>query len=116
MEHISSWSMVMMFNILGENINTMKKNIALLHYSKYIPVEVNAEQSKYMFMSCLQNTGRNHDLMMANKYFQSVARYKYLGMTATNHSIHEEIKGRLNSGSVCYHSVKNLLSVTSLRT
>jgi hypothetical protein len=35
----------------------------------------------------------------------------YLGTTVTNQNlIQEEIKRRLNSGNVCYHSVQSLLS------
>jgi hypothetical protein len=34
-----------------------------------------------------------------------------MGMTLTNQNdIHDEIKGRLNSGNACYYSVQNLLS------
>jgi hypothetical protein len=34
-----------------------------------------------------------------------------LGTTVTNRNwIHEELKAKLNSGSVCYHSVQDLLS------
>ena len=37
--------------------------------------------------------------------------FKYLGTNVTNqNSIQEEIKSRLNSGNVCYHSVQNLMS------
>ena len=36
--------------------------------------------------------------------------FKYLGTTLTNqNSIQEDIKSRLKSGNVCYHSVRNLL-------
>jgi hypothetical protein len=39
-----------------------------------------------------------------------VSQFKYLGRTITNNFIQGEIKRRMNSGNVCYHSVQNLLS------
>jgi hypothetical protein len=40
-----------------------------------------------------------------------MCQFKYLGTTVTNQNlIQKEIKRRLNSGNVCYHSVQNLLS------
>jgi len=46
-----------------------------------------------------------------NSTFESVEVFKYLGTTLTNqNSIAKEIKSRLSSGNVCYHSVQNLLS------
>jgi hypothetical protein len=39
------------------------------------------------------------------------SQFKYLGTTVTNKNlIQEEIKRRLISGNVCYHSVQSLLS------
>jgi UDP-galactopyranose mutase len=58
-----------------------------------------------------QNAGQNHNIKEDNKSFERVEEFKYLGATLTNrNSIHEEIKSRLKSGNVCYHSVQNLLS------
>jgi hypothetical protein len=63
-----------------------------------------------MFMSHHQTTGRNHYTKVANKSFENVAKFRYLGMTVTNqNSIHDEIKSRLNSRRACYHAVQNLL-------
>jgi len=50
-----------------------------------------------------------------NHFFERVEEFKYLGTTLTNqNSIQEEIKSRLKPGNACYHSVKNLLSFSSL--
>ena len=40
----------------------------------------------------------------------AVEHYKYLGKMPTNDKcIHKEVKSRLNSGNVSFHSVQNLL-------
>jgi len=45
-----------------------------------------------------------------NRSFEMVEEFKYLGTTLTNqNSVQEEIKSRLKSRNVCYHSVQNLL-------
>jgi len=46
----------------------------------------------------------------ANSSFERVEEFTYLGTTLTDqNSIQEEIKRRLKSGNVCYHSVHSLL-------
>jgi hypothetical protein len=61
-------------------------------------------KTAYMFMTHLQTIGQNHYIMVTNKFFENVAKFKYLGMAVTNQNcIHEEIKSRRNSGNACYH-------------
>jgi hypothetical protein len=99
-------------NLLGDNIDTTKKNTdTLIDASKKVGLEIKAEKTKYMLLSHQQNVGQNQDMKIANRLFENVSQFKYLGVTVTNQNlIQEEIKRRLNSGNVCYHSVQNLLS------
>jgi hypothetical protein len=99
-------------NLMGENINIIKKNAeVLLDANKGIGLEVNSEKTKYTFMSRHQIAGQSNYIRAANKSFEKVAKFKYLGSTLTDRNcIHEEIRSRLSSGNACYHAVQNLLS------
>ena len=66
-------------------------------------------------MSRQQNAGRNHNKRTDNGSFERVKQFEYSESTITNqNSIQEEIKSRLKSGTVSYHSVQNLLSSSLL--
>ena len=46
-------------------------------------------------MSCQQNAGQNHKLMIGNNCFESLEQFKYVETTLMNqNSIYEEIKSR----------------------
>jgi F0F1-type ATP synthase alpha subunit len=103
-------------NILGGSIHTVKKNTeALVFANKEAGLEVNADKTKYMFMSRDQNVGRSQNVKTDNNSFEIVKDFKYLGKILTNQNyIQEKIKSRFKSGNACYHSVQNLLSYSLL--
>jgi hypothetical protein len=83
----------------------------LIDASKEIGQEINVEKTKYMLLSRHQNVCQNRDVKIANRSFENVSQFKYLGTTVTNKNlIQEEIKRRLNSGNACYYLSSRLLS------
>jgi hypothetical protein len=70
-------------NRVGENVNTVKKNTeALLDAGKKVGLEVNPEKTKYMLMSRYQKAGQKHSIKIANRSFEDIAEFKYLGTGA----------------------------------
>jgi hypothetical protein len=68
-----------------------------------------------MFMPRHRTAGQNHHIKLANKFFQNVAKFEYLGTTEANQNcIHEKIKSGLNSRNASYHAVQNRLSSSLL--
>jgi hypothetical protein len=54
-------------NLLGDNIDAIKKNAeTLIGASKDVGLEVNTEKTKYMLQSRHQNAGQSYDIKIAN--------------------------------------------------
>jgi hypothetical protein len=72
-------------NLLGDDIETIKKNTeTLTDAGKEVGPEVNTEKTKYMLLSRHQNAEQNNYIKIANRCFENVAQFRYLGMTVTN--------------------------------
>jgi hypothetical protein len=98
-------------NLLGDNLDTINENReSPIDAGKEVGRKINTEKTKHTSMSPHQNAGKNHDIKIANSYFENMAQFKYLGATVTNQNfIKEEVKTRLNSGNASYHYVRKLL-------
>jgi hypothetical protein len=80
-------------NLLGYNIDTIKKNMeTLIDGSKEVGLKINVEKTKYeyMLLSRHQNIGRDRDIKKANRSFENVSQFKYLGTTVTNENLIQE--------------------------
>jgi hypothetical protein len=69
---------------INENAET------LLVASKEIGLEVNADKTKYMFVSRDQTAGRSDSMKTGNSSIERVEEFKYLGKTLTNQNSIQE--------------------------
>jgi hypothetical protein len=75
-------------NLLGENIDTIKLIIeTLIDASKEVGLELNVEKTKYMLLSRQRNLGQTRNIKIANRSFENVPQFKYLGTTVTNQNL-----------------------------
>ena len=64
--------------------------------SKEIGLEVNADKTKYMVVSRVQNAGGSHSKKIDDSSSESAGEFKFLGATLANrNSVQEEMKSRL---------------------
>jgi hypothetical protein len=65
-------------NLLGENIRDIDKNtVTSIGASKEVDLEEHTENTEYMLLSHYQNAGQNHDMKVADRYFENMRGYKF---------------------------------------
>jgi hypothetical protein len=63
-------------NLPGDNIDIQNKNTETLSdASKEVGLEVNVEKTKYMLMTCYQNTDQNWDIKITNRSFENLSQF-----------------------------------------
>jgi hypothetical protein len=78
-------------NLLGNNIDTIKKNTKILiDDNKEVGLELNIDKTKYVLLSRHQNVGQDQDIKIANRTFENVSQLKYFGTTVTNQNLIQE--------------------------
>jgi hypothetical protein len=66
-------------NIMGEIMDTIKRNTeAVLDTIKEVGLEVNREKIKHMLMSHYQKVGQENSIKIANRFFEDLAKFRYL--------------------------------------
>jgi hypothetical protein len=59
----------------------------LIYASKETGLEVNIEKTWYILYYHKQNVGQTCDIKIANRSFENVAEFKYLGARVTDHKV-----------------------------
>jgi hypothetical protein len=67
-------------SILGDNMQTIYTE-SVVAASKEVGVEIDVELTKYMLLSPHQNVRQNHDMKIAVRSVESVAKFKYFKTT-----------------------------------
>jgi hypothetical protein len=69
-------------NLLEDSIDAMKKDTETLSdASKEAGLEINVDKTIYMLLSHHQNLGKNRDIKIADRSFENVSQFKYMGTT-----------------------------------
>jgi hypothetical protein len=58
---------------------------------KEVGQEVNTEKTKYMFKFLHQYAGQNHSMKTANRCFENMAKFRYLGTAVTNQNFMKKL-------------------------
>jgi hypothetical protein len=64
---------------------------------------VNPEKIKYMLMSCNQTAGQKHRIKIVERFFEDVAKFKYLGTTLTDQIC-------MNKENACLGNARGMLA------
>jgi hypothetical protein len=63
--------------------------------SKEVGTGMNAEKTKYMFLSCEQNGGQIYNIKIGNKSFESEAKFKHFDRALTHQKYMHEMQVKL---------------------
>jgi hypothetical protein len=88
---------------------TIKDTKTVLDACKEVNLEIQCRENQVHVHVLSLECKKNINIKTVKKYYDNVAKFKFLGMTAKNQTYnHKYIKSRLNLGNACYHLVQNL--------